>query len=197
MAPEVIVDDEVYEHLKSQAEPFVDTPNTVLRRLLGLGQSTATERLPAQVAASTDASRGSEEHDPPSRTAPSTTRRRSTRTRAPRGTLLAGGEYEVPILEVLAEAGGSAPTAEVIEAVGRRLEDRLTELDQQQLFSGGLRWRSRIQFVRLRLIERGLMVKGSPPGTWAITKAGREYLATAGEGTPESRRAHSQKGGKV
>ena len=77
------------------------------------------------------------------------------------------------------EAGGSAPTAEVIKAVGQRIDDRLSELDRQQLPSGGLRWRSRIQFVRLRMVERGLMVKGSPPGTWAITEAGREHVAKA------------------
>src|SRR4051794_6431478 len=33
------IDGEVWEAMKSQAEPFVDTPNDVLRRLLGLGDS--------------------------------------------------------------------------------------------------------------------------------------------------------------
>ena len=36
MTPTVRVDEEVYEQLKAHAEPFVDTPNSVLRRLLGL-----------------------------------------------------------------------------------------------------------------------------------------------------------------
>jgi Restriction Enzyme Adenine Methylase Associated len=31
------IDDEVYAKLQSLAEPFVDTPNSALRRLLGLG----------------------------------------------------------------------------------------------------------------------------------------------------------------
>ena len=185
MAPEVIVDDEVYEYLKSQAEPFVDTPNSVLRRLLGLKRSVVAEGREAHLAAAIGDLPRSASVETHSRPSPRASRQRSRQTRAPRGTLLPGKEYEVPILEVLVEADGSAPTAEVIEAVGRRLKDRLTEMDRQQLHSGGLRWRSRIQFVRLRLIERGLMVKGSPPGTWAITKAGREYLATVGEGTPE------------
>ena len=34
--PTVRVDDEVYEWLKSQAEPFEDSPNSVLRRVAGL-----------------------------------------------------------------------------------------------------------------------------------------------------------------
>src|ERR1043166_3598413 len=44
------VDDEVYGALKKMAEPFVDSPNTVLRRLLNLN-GPATEALvkPSQV----------------------------------------------------------------------------------------------------------------------------------------------------
>lgn len=183
MAPEVVVDDEVYEYLKSQAEPFVDTPNSVLRRLLGLEQSTAADDGAAQGATSIDSQQSRRMEESPTRPARRAARQRTRRTRAPRGVLLPGREYEVPILEALVEAGGSAPTAEVIKAVGRRLDDRLSELDRQQLPSGGLRWRSRIQFVRLRLVERGLMVKGSPPGTWAVTDAGRDFLAKAAGGT--------------
>ena len=43
MGPEIVVDTEVYEHLQGQAEPFVDTPNTVLRRLLGIAPSGPAE----------------------------------------------------------------------------------------------------------------------------------------------------------
>ncbi|GHH95017.1 restriction system modified-DNA reader domain-containing protein [Streptomyces capillispiralis] len=34
----IVVDHEVYERLQREAKPFVDNPNTVLRRLLDLGQ---------------------------------------------------------------------------------------------------------------------------------------------------------------
>jgi hypothetical protein len=37
--PTIRVDDEVYERLQRQAKPFVDTPNSVLRKLLGLEDS--------------------------------------------------------------------------------------------------------------------------------------------------------------
>ncbi|MGW2115497.1 restriction system modified-DNA reader domain-containing protein [Streptomyces zhihengii] len=40
------VDDEVYADLQSRAEPFVDTPNSVLRRLLGLSAHTDGEEVP-------------------------------------------------------------------------------------------------------------------------------------------------------
>ncbi|MFD3734775.1 hypothetical protein [Streptomyces sp. NPDC058632] len=36
MSPTIRVDDEVYEELQKQAKPFVDTPNSTLRRILGL-----------------------------------------------------------------------------------------------------------------------------------------------------------------
>jgi hypothetical protein len=39
MCPSIDTDDEVFEVLKRHAEPFVDTPNTVLRRPLGIDQA--------------------------------------------------------------------------------------------------------------------------------------------------------------
>ncbi len=42
MTPTIRVDDEVYALLQERAEAFVDTPNTVLRRILDLEPSTAT-----------------------------------------------------------------------------------------------------------------------------------------------------------
>ncbi|MEU2897215.1 restriction system modified-DNA reader domain-containing protein [Streptomyces sp. NPDC001273] len=36
MSPTIRVDDEVYEELQKRATPFVDTPNSTLRRVLGL-----------------------------------------------------------------------------------------------------------------------------------------------------------------
>jgi predicted CopG family antitoxin len=36
MMPTIRVDEDVFEWLKSQAEPFVDTPNSVIRRVAGL-----------------------------------------------------------------------------------------------------------------------------------------------------------------
>ena len=39
MTPTIRVDDEVYALLQERGEAFVDTPNTVLRRILGLAES--------------------------------------------------------------------------------------------------------------------------------------------------------------
>jgi restriction system protein len=98
------------------------------------------------------------------------------RTRVPAGSILAEDEYEFPLLEALADAGGEAPSREVTEAVGRKLAGRLTDLDREQLKSGGIRWENRIQFVRLKMIERGLMLKDTPRGIWALSDEGRRHV---------------------
>jgi hypothetical protein len=152
VCPSIDIDDEIFEVLQESAEPFVDTPNTVLRRLLGVDRG---KRPPEQPVTATAIKRA-----------------------AP-GTLLPESEYELPILRFLEERGGKAPSREVVEAVGTTLDDRLKELDRQPLKSGDIRWENRAAFVRLRLIERGELVKGSPRGTWEISARGRARLRSS------------------
>jgi hypothetical protein len=159
MCPSIDTDDEVFEVIKKHAEPFVDTPNTVLRRLLGIDQP---EGLPA----------------PTPETANRETANRQGGRAAP-GTLLPESEYEIPILRCLEERGGRAPSREVVEAVGEALDVKLTKLDRQPLKSGDIRWENRAAFVRLRLVERGELVRKSPRGTWEISDKGRERLRSA------------------
>jgi restriction system protein len=89
---------------------------------------------------------------------------------------LADEEYEIPLLATLDAHGGRAPTSEVLDELGQRLADRLMPADLEPLDSGDIRWRNRAQFVRLRLIERGDMVSGSPRGIWEISDQGRDRL---------------------
>lgn len=139
--PEIKIDDEVYERIKAQAEPFVDTPNSALRRILGL------EGGGKKVGAKSD--------------------------RAPAGSLLPESEYELPVLQVLLERGGSETAREVTEAVGKRVADRLTERDRETLDSGDVRWENRVHFTRLTLKERGLLKADSPRGVWELSEKGR------------------------
>ena len=167
MSPSIDLDDEVFEYLKSKAEPFVDTPNTVLRRLLGIDSSGKPTRnvksaTPKPVSTrTTKAGKRTAKADAPKR------------TRAASGTLLPEERYERPLLKALADAGGQAPYRDVVEAVGRELKDDLMPADFENLRSGSVRWQSRLQFVRLRLIERGCLDKNAPRGVWGITDAGR------------------------
>lgn len=191
MSPNIEIDDDVYDFLKSNAEPFVDTPNSVLRRMLGIdGDSSrsaavSNPAVPVKPAASITAVPMTSTHG--RLAAVKRTRRKGTRpiapthTRAASGTLLPEEKYERPLLKVLAEAGGQAPYRDVVDAIGRELRDDFMPADYESLKSGGIRWQSRLQFVRIRLIERGYLDKDAPRGVWAITDAGRAALKDAEE----------------
>jgi hypothetical protein len=202
MSPTIRISPDTYERLKAHAEPFVDTPDSVIRRLLGVDDSPphpavaddrdgeragargATQPPEAPVARAP----GSNGADLPrarrtveARNAKSRGRDRVGRTsgRAPRGSLLADDAYELPILQVLSERGGRAAKNEVLDALEQILGERLTDLDRAPLNSGEIRWRNRAQFARLRLVQRGDMATGSPRGVWELADPGRERIREA------------------
>src|SRR5205823_8193394 len=175
MSVTIRIDQDVYESLKAKAEPFVDTPNSVLRRLLnldGLSAAAGSATMAVQPPPTRSTGRGD------SGTHASHKRKRKRRAkRASTGAILVEERYELPILGCLIEAGGSAPSRQVIDAVGRELADQFSDTDKATLASGGIRWQNRAQFVRLRLVHEGLMQRDSPRGIWAITEAGRQLVA--------------------
>ncbi|HEX2391556.1 MAG TPA: winged helix-turn-helix domain-containing protein [Solirubrobacterales bacterium] len=138
------IDDELFGVIKERAEPFVDTPNSVLRRMIGLDPG------------------GGERSNGV-----------SGRGRAPAGSLLPESEYELPLLQELLSRGGSAPAKEITAAVGERLVAKLTDRDREVLDSGDVRWENRVHFTRLRLKERGLLKSGSARGIWELSRDGR------------------------
>lgn len=165
------IDDDLLELLKRHAEPFVDTPNDVLRRLLfdedePSTSSRAGESRSGSSARGVGAKRG---RDKPSK-------KPTARKRAPSGALLSEHAYELPLLEALEAAGGRMPTREAVAAVGERIGSQLMPMDHDVLEHGRERWEMRVQFVRLRLVEAGLLEKESPRGVWEISDAGRERL---------------------
>jgi hypothetical protein len=172
MNPSIDIDDETFGLLQKNAEPFVDTPASVLRRLLGLG----TARNEAETASTTEPE--AEIQAAEAEAEPSISQRpRRKGKRAPRGSLLPESEYEMPILTYLAEHGGRAPSKEVIEGVGESLSGRLTETDRETVKSGDIRWKNRVAFVRLRLIEKKDLEGDAPRGTWSISEQGRDRVA--------------------
>lgn len=143
------IDDDVFEALQKLAEPLVDDANSVLRRLLGL---------------STDAVR--------------VTPTIPTSVKARKKPALPDAAFEPPVLAALVELGGRAPAAEVIDHVGRLLAPQLTDVDREELKSGEIRWRNRVQFARLRLVRSGHLSKQSPRGTWELSELGRRTANT-------------------
>jgi hypothetical protein len=154
--PSIQIDDEVWAKLQAAAEPLVDTPNTVLRRELGLDRERGLPDLTSGLAAEAPHQRAA---------------------RAPVGSLLPESAYELPIMRALADRGGSAPAREIVSAVGDMVAQRLTPLDRAPLPNGGRRWESRVQFARLRMKERSLIKSGSPRGLWELSDAGAAELA--------------------
>jgi Mrr N-terminal domain len=147
--PTIRVDDEVYERLKTDDGPVVDTPNSVLRRVLGLDAAGSVQ------------SEGDQ----------------STRTRRMgSGELLQAQVYDLPILSVLDGMGGAGYAPEVIDAVGKMVEENLTENDLMENRSGVVRWKSRVAWRRFHLVQLGLLKRNSPRGTWEISEEGRDAL---------------------
>ena len=178
------VGEEVFTELQRHAEPLVDNADSVLRRILGLNP---TDRRGKQLASagpprSTDlpgllsrpepGSTGRKAESLPQ----SAVARRRNSDRAPKGSLLPEGEYVLPLLEALVELGGSAPNSRVVELLETKLNGKLTETDRKTLSSGRVRWKNRVQFVRLGLIKEGYMAKEAPRGIWEISPAGRNRV---------------------
>ena len=177
MFPGIEVDAEVFDYLKAHAEPFVDTtPNAVLRRLLGLGTTTTLSPAPPSASSTRMPSSAKVVSQAGKKKPPKKGSTPAKRPRAASGTLLPEERYEIPLLNALVVAGGQAPYREVQDAVERELGRELLPADFETLSSGSVRWRSRLQFVRLRLIERGYLDRNAPRGVWRITDDGRAAL---------------------
>lgn len=160
--PNIRVDSEVYSYLKGLAEPFTDTPNSVLRRVLQLDPSMSSHSEKPRFR---DGARTSSTSKRPKKKA---TRRKHPRL--PGGVLLPLDEYFEPIIAVLADRGGKALARDVIREVGHQIEPRLTPADLEILDSGLVRWQSRVQFARHRLVESGRLAGDSPRGLWVLAE---------------------------
>lgn len=94
--------------------------------------------------------------------------------RLPRGLRTPEDALRTPILEALAELGGSATIGKVLDLVEKKLGTQLTKYDLEPLPSDpkSVRWRNTAQWCRNSLIREGLMKNDSPYGIWEISDAG-------------------------
>ncbi|MFL5898515.1 MAG: winged helix-turn-helix domain-containing protein [Solirubrobacterales bacterium] len=144
----VELSEETQQRLLGLVRSFDDTPEIVIQRLLDHYEDTPSpDKLKL------------EEREPPRE-----------------GEILPEGQYWLPILEILVEAGDQAEGSAVIDALESRIGDRLRSRDRDQLKMGEVRWRNRARFARLRMKELGLISNESPRGIWEITERGRDYL---------------------
>ncbi|HZK15075.1 MAG TPA: winged helix-turn-helix domain-containing protein [Solirubrobacterales bacterium] len=148
---DIAISSPLYARLLRRSVSFDDTPEDVIARLLDAVEDPADqvpgEALPAP-----------------------------TGTPAPPGSILPVGDYWIPILRTLVDAGGSAPANDVIDALEERMTAAFNSRDLEVLKNGEIRWRNRARFARLRMKERGLLSNESPRGVWEISDIGRAYL---------------------
>jgi hypothetical protein len=147
--PVIRVDDEVFSALQKQAVPFVDTPNSVLRRLLALDKRVTVNQQARGVRGVLGRSQEGSPRD----------------------------IYRRPILRALVSLGGRGPTREVLQRVHQSLKNNLTPADLEELPSGQrLRWQENAEWERYHMVKDGLLARGSPRGIWEITDEGRRLL---------------------
>lgn len=158
--PVIRIDDEVFAGLKALAEPLVDTPGSVIRRLLAekgvLGASAS--RTPTRRA-----------------TLPATQEKPASA--APPPALTPQPVYEQYLLATLLEAfDGRGDKRSVTRAViDRMVAQRLIgPADLELVATGETRAENTIVWGRNALKNRGLIARGTRRGVWELTEAGRE-----------------------
>ena len=153
--PTIRIDEEVFNGLKQLAEPFVDSPNTVVRRLL--------------------MEKGILPKTPPKSKAGSSPPIVSERVLTP--LLTPQQVYEQFLLVTLAENfGGRADKRSVTKGVIDRMlkQGFIGPADLELVATGETKAENTITWGRNALKNRGLIARGSKRGVWELTEDGRE-----------------------
>ena len=125
------IDKEVFAKLQERATPFLDEPNDVLRRLLGLQENKKAEE----------------------------TLKRISATRISGRYLLHMGEYQLPILRSLDRQGGTAARKSILTDVFEELKKRFTPHDLDRLNDNPPRWQVRTEIVRSQMSKKNLYLE--------------------------------------
>ena len=157
--PTIRVEEDVMQGLKKIAEPFVDTPSSVIRRLL-------EERGVLAKASGSNALEGGVPKKTP-----------NGKTTARRGSLTPQATYEMFVLHVLGtKLGGSAHKHDVTKAVVDLMKSRgfISTAELERVSTGETRADNTVAWARNALKERGLIKKLSIKGIWELTPEGME-----------------------
>jgi restriction system protein len=91
------------------------------------------------------------------------------------------GDVEIPLLKVLADAGGSAKPRDIYPRIAAHFPSLTIEEQELRLESspGTRKWWNLVQWVRQHLVESG-EIDGSTRGVWKLTDSGRARLTSKG-----------------
>jgi hypothetical protein len=79
-------------------------------------------------------------------------------------------ELRFYVIEYLRKNNGSSIAKEVVDYVGDCLGDRFTEKDLEMRESANeLVWRNNVKWERQRMVQEGLLKRGSPYGIWELS----------------------------
>lgn len=163
--PTIRIDEEVFEGLKRLAEPLVDTPGSVIRRLLtekGV-LAPAPARSARRAPAPTLEPRGSEAAPRPAPAA-----------------LTPQAVYEKYLLVTLErDFEGRGDKRSVTQAVIRRMHAQgyIGAAELELVATGETRAENTIVWGRNALKNRGLIARGGRRGVWELTETGRAEAA--------------------
>lgn len=162
MMPTIRVEDDVFEGLKSLAEPFTDTPNSVIRRLLEKQGVQVGKRkiIPEIVQATLNMSTApaDENHSEPSRLTPQSI-------------------YETFLLHTLANTfHGRASKSDATKAAIQQMKARgfIGTADLARVSTGETKAENTVAWGRNALKDQGLISRNSPKGIWELTEIGLE-----------------------
>lgn len=172
MVPTIRVEHDVYRGLQQLGEPFVDTPNTVIRKLLEekgiLGNSQETRR------ASPGDSKGGHLNQNVENSNSGNKRSRAGVSNEP---LTPQPVYEQWLLHTLYHKfGGRAEKAEVTRATIQAMQAHglLDSADMEIVSTGETKAENTIAWGRNRLKDAGFISRISARGVWELTPEGKD-----------------------
>lgn len=160
MMPTIRIDDDIFNGLKLLAEPFIDTPNTVIRRLLE--DRGVLKKTKSDVAL----------------TAKSEVKNVALK---PSVALTPQPIYETFLLHVLGtEFNGGGGKHEVTKAVVELMKAQgfIGSTDLERVSTGETKAENTIAWGRNALKDKGLISRTSPRGIWELTPEGVEKAKT-------------------
>ena len=104
---------------------------------------------------------------------------------------------QLPLLRVIADAGGELPLKEAIKRVGDFFPELTEEDKRRRLPSGyGFLFANRVQWCRQKLVELGHLYR-EPRGMWRITPQGKAFLEDNWSGWRPRYSGGERRGGRV
>lgn len=158
MMPTIRIEDDVFKGLQQLAKPFVDSPSSVIRRML--------EERGVLVPQKTSSSTETHTREPLSRPAGTTA-----------NGLTPQPVYESYLYVVLAkEFNGRGHKRDVTHAVIKRMmkDGHVGAADQELVKTGETKAENTIAWARNALKDRGHISRISPRGIWELTAEGKD-----------------------